>query len=258
MKKLKEINVNSILFLDIETVPNWRTMAEAPEYVQKEWIYKFKFRSDAPKPPHREHLDNPNAKAIQNKYNNYFAELWELKAGLYAEFSKIVCISMGYIDGNKARIKTYSQEHEAQLLSEFKNDLSHFCGSEKSAHLCAHYGEGFDYPFINKRLLIHGLNIPSILDTWGFKPWETFLLDTQKIWKFGNYSADSGTLSSIAMAFGIPSPKDDIEGADVARVYYEEKNGLARIAKYCEKDVFTLMQIVKRIRGEELLDQTNN
>ena len=258
MKNLKIIPLENIFFLDIETVPQWETLEEAPEYVRKEWVYKFKFRSDAPKPLHKDHLSNPNGQALIDKYNKYFADLWELKAGLYAEFSKIVAISAGYIYQEEAILKTYDKIEEKELLKSFSEDLISFCNYAKKPYLCAHYGEGFDYPFINKRLLINGLNIPDVLDTWGLKPWETTLLDTQKIWKFGNYSADSGTLSSIALAFAIPSPKDDIEGADVARVYYQEKEGLKRISKYCEKDVFTLMQVVRKIRGEQLLTPLNS
>lgn len=254
MKNLTTINVNSILFLDIETAPQWQTLEDAPDYVRKEWVYKFKFNPDAPAFPDPEKNANNAQEFIKKKYAQYFIDLWDKKAGLYAEFSRIICISLGYIDGKEARIKSYYNENEAELLTEFKKDVSQFVQSTKYARLCAHYGNGFDYPFINKRLLIHGLQIPGILDTWGLKPWENGLLDTHEIWKFGNYSAASASLSSIAMAFGIPSPKDDIEGADVTRVYYESPAGLSRIVKYCEKDVFTVMQVLKRLRGEELLN----
>lgn len=263
MRNLRTINLNSILFLDIETVPQWKTLSEAPERVRKEWIYKHKFGNDAPSAPNPEKNANDAQKFVQEKYAQYFIDLWDKKAGLFAEFSKIVCISMGYVDGKEARIKSYYQESEAELLTAFQEDFNQFCDSVKYARPCAHYGFGFDYPFISKRMLIHGLKIPLALDTWGLKPWETSTLDTQEMWKMGNWGAASATLSSIAMAFGIPSPKDDIEGADVARLYYqgisEGKSGyedaIGSIVNYCEKDVFTLIQILKKMRGEELLPQ---
>jgi hypothetical protein len=256
MKNLKTINIKDILFLDIETVPQWRTIKDVPEAVKDEWTYKFKFRPDSPKLPHPDHVANPNSEVLLIKYDKYFADLWEAQAGLYAEFAKIVCISVGYLNNEEAVIKSYNHEDEAELLKAFKEDLNGFCNYAKFPKLCAHYGHGFDYPFINKRLLIHGLNIPGILDSWGLKPWEISLLDTHDMWKFGHYRADSGTLSSIAMAFGVPTPKDDISGADVARVYYEEARGVDRISKYCEKDVFTLIQIVRKMRGEALINPT--
>lgn len=248
MKHLKSLNINSILFLDIETAPNWEKLQDAPERVRKEWIYKFKFSDNAPDFPNPEKNQNATGEFLEKKYYKYFDDLWEKKAGLFAEFSKIIVISMGYQVRAEARVKSYFQENEADLLDAFKEDLAAFTGAVKGAKLCAHFGNGFDYPFICKRMLIHGLTIPDILDVEGLKPWETNLLDTQNIWKFGSYSAASGTLSSIAMAFGLPSPKDDIEGADVARVYYA--GGLERIARYCEKDVFTLINVFKRMRGE--------
>lgn len=250
MKKLKSENINNILFLDIETAPNWRFFEDVPEDMQKEWIYKFKFKDNAPKKPNEDE-DKGTFEYLIKKYSEYFSNLWEKEAGLYPEFSKIICISMGYMYGENFRLKSISNEKEENLLDELVDTLDSFKSVNKFAKLCAHYGKGFDYPFIAKRLLIHRRDIPFILDTYGLKPWEMeSLLDTQEVWKMGGYGG-SGTLSAIAMAFGIPTPKDDIEGADVSRCYHNGE--LERIVTYCDKDVVTLLNVFKAMRGEELL-----
>lgn len=250
MKLLKNENINNIFFLDIETAPQWETLEEAPDFVKKEWIYKFKFRDDAPKLPSDTTTD-ARLEHEKNKYFEFFSNLWTAQAGLYAEFSKIICISAGYMSGYNFKLKSYAQENEADLLKTFSQDLTAFYNYNKHLKLCAHFGKGFDYPFIAKRLLIHRQNLPVLLDNYGLKPWEGVNLDTHEIWKIGSFGG-SGTLGSIAMAFGIASPKDDIEGADVARAYYTGE--LGRIVTYCDKDTFTVLNVFKAMRGEELLD----
>jgi len=249
MRLLRLENINNILFIDIETAPQWQTLDAAPEYVQKEWIYKFKFREGAPKPPDPNN-SNSAQDFVQDKYYNYFKELWTAQAGLFPEFSKVIVISAGYMDGYNFKLKSYSHDKEADLLKSFSEDLTAFNKYNKYLKLCAHFGKGFDYPFLAKRLLIHRQILPDLLDSYGLKPWEGANLDTQEIWKIGGYGS-GGTLSSIAMAFGIPTPKDDIGGAEVAGCYYNGE--LQRITTYCEKDVFTLLNVFKAMRGEELL-----
>jgi uncharacterized protein YprB with RNaseH-like and TPR domain len=249
MKQLKAENINNIFFLDIETVPQWETLEEAPEFVKKEWIYKFKFRDGAPKIPDPNN-DNSKQNFIQNKYLEYFSDLWRDQAGLYPEFSKIICISAGYMDGHNFKLKSYSNNSEAELLIKFNSDLNSFYNYNKNLKLCAHYGKGFDFPFLAKRLLIHRQALPVLLDNYGLKPWESVNLDTHEIWKLGSFGG-SGTLGSIAMAFGLPSPKDDVEGADVAKIYYAGE--LDRIVTYCDKDTFTLLNVFKAMRCEEFV-----
>lgn len=250
MKRLKAENINSILFLDIETVPKWENLQQAPKTAVNEWIYKFKFNDGAPKLPTDTSTQSRYDHEL-NKYNEYFSNLWLLKAGLFAEFSKIICISAGYLDGYNFKLKSYSNDNEPELLKNFADDLTAFNKANPSLKLCAHFGKGFDYPFIAKRLLINRLNLPNLLDNYGLKPWENYNLDTHEIWKIGSFSG-SGTLSSIAMSFGIPTPKDDISGADVAAVYYA--GGLDRIVTYCDKDVLTVLNIFKAMRCEMPID----
>lgn len=252
MKKIKAENINNILFLDIETAPNWEHFKDVPEYIKEEWIYKFKYNDKAPINPNIEENENYKDPIYMEKYIEYFAKLWKKQAGLYPEFSRIVCISMGFLHNGLLRLKSVFQKDEGKLLDDFTDTLSQFQGVNRYAKLCAHYGKGFDYPFIAKRLLVHRRVIPFILDTYGVKPWDMEnLLDTQEIWKMGGFGS-SGTLSSIAMAFGIPSPKDDIDGADVSKYYHAGE--IDRIITYCDKDVVTMVNVFKAIRGEELLE----
>lgn len=245
MRKLRQININNILFLDIETVPIALELKDAPEHVRNEWIYKHKFKDDAP--PITDDIFDTTS------YMAYFENLWTKKAALSAEFSRIVCISFGFMYGGEFRLKSVNNENEKDLLIAFSDVLNKFFASNTQLMLCAHFGKGFDFPFITKRMLMHRMEIPLILDVYGLKPWEmTQLLDTLEIWKFGG--GEGAGLPAIAMHFGIPTPKDDISGADVAKVFYTEgKDGILRITVYCEKDVVTLVNAFKAIRGEDLL-----
>ncbi len=245
MRKLRQININNILFLDIETVPIAQYMMDAPEHVRNEWIYKQKFKDDAP-PIQDDIFDEVG-------YRSYFENLWVKRAALSAEFSRIVCISFGFMHGETFRMKSVSHSNEKDLLEAFSTVLNQFQASNPNLMLCAHFGKGFDFPFATKRMLAHRMEIPKILDVYGLKPWEmTQLLDTLEIWKFGG--GEGAGLPAIAMHFGIPTPKDDISGADVSRVYYSEGiEGTKRIVVYCEKDVLTLVNVFKAMRGEALL-----
>lgn len=253
MKLVKAENINNILFLDIETAPSWEHLKDAPANVQKEWIYKFKYNEKAPQKPDPEKNVNHGDKYFEEKYFKFFSDLWLKQAGLYAEFSRIVCISMGFVYEGDLRITSASRENEEDLLDDFVEILGNFKAKNRFAKLCAHYGKGFDYPYIAKRLLIHRRPIPFMLDTYGVKPWDMVnLLDTHEFWKMGGFGS-GGTLSSIAMAFGIPSPKNDIEGADVSRCYHNGE--IDRIVLYCEKDVLTTVNVFKAMRGEEILTE---
>jgi hypothetical protein len=180
------------------------------------------------------------------------------RAGIYAEFGKIICISAGFIypDGGqrKVRIKSFSGDDEKKIINEFKSLLKTF-GDKKDFSLCAHNGKEFDFPFIARRMLINGIVIPEVLDVAGKKPWEVKFIDTLDLWKFGDYKHYS-SLDLLAYIFGIPSPKDDIDGSMVAEYYYE-KEDLPRIVKYCEKDVITVIQLILRFKGMDLIQEGN-
>lgn len=227
--QLEKVNLEKVLFLDIETVPQHPLFENLDDTGQKLYEQKTKFLQ---------------------KDGQAACELYE-RAGIYAEFGKIICISVGYVhygkDGTQLRLKSFYSEDEIELLNEF----CHLLETNKFSILCGHNAKEFDFPFICRRLLINGIKLPNILDIAGKKPWEISHLDTMELWKFGDYKAYT-SLSLLCYIFKIPTPKDDISGGDVARVYYEEKN-LERIKTYCEKDVIALIQLFLKMQGKQLL-----
>lgn len=228
---LDAILPENILFLDIETVPAAPTFADMPEDLRELWEHKSSF------------LRKPEQTA---------EEVYE-RAGIYAEFGKIICISAGYIIKKNGalifRVKTFAGDDEAQLLADFAEATTQFYKAKRSAFLCAHNGKEFDFPYIARRMLINGVKLPRALNVQGQKPWETTFLDTMELWKFGDYKHFT-SLNLMALIFGIPTPKDDIDGSQVADVYYREKN-LQRIADYCEKDVLTVARIFLKLRSDD-------
>ena len=225
---LDSIKIEDILFLDIETVPQMPSMNLLEPQIQALWDKKSRF------------FRSPEETA-ETVYE---------RAGIYAEFGKIICISVGYIkDKNPLsfRLKSFFGDDEKGLLTEFSAMLSKFSKSKKDALLCAHNGKEFDFPFIARRMIINKLVIPEILDNAGKKPWEVKLLDTMDLWKFGDYK-NYTSLDLLTSILGISSPKDDIDGSMVAKVYYQE-NDLKRIVRYCEKDVLAIAQILLRFKN---------
>ncbi|MCE1199218.1 MAG: 3'-5' exonuclease [Marinilabiliales bacterium] len=234
---LDKIQPEHILFLDIETIPQREKLEDFPEKLQQLWRKKAESLS----------RDGETAE-----------ELFK-RAGIYAEFGKIICISCGTIfrrgTSRVFRVKSFYGDDEKELLTSFLAVLEKFTANP--AHrLCAHNGQEFDFPYIARRILINGLKLPTILDIAGAKPWEVkdYLLDTMQLWKFGDYKHYT-SLDLLCNIFGIPTPKDDIEGSQVAAVYYEEKD-LDRIARYCEKDTLAVAQVLLKFKGEALLDST--
>lgn len=227
--------LDKILFLDIETVPE---------------IYSY------------QDLDQETAKLFDAKNARFtsdekgFDQVYNEKAGIYAEFGKIVCISVGFVHssatGRSIRMTSFAHEDEETLLRQFVRLLENNYNTPRHV-LCGHNSKEFDIPFICRRLLIHGIGLPNILNIAGKKPWEIQHLDTMELWKFGDYKAYT-SLALLCHIFKIPTPKDDISGADVARVYYEENN-LDRIKIYCEKDVIALIQLFLRMNGESLVEE---
>ncbi|MCH8533648.1 MAG: 3'-5' exonuclease [Flavobacteriaceae bacterium] len=230
---LEKINLEHILFLDIETVPEAENYADLSPLKQQLFADKT---------------------AYQRKEDFTPEEFYE-RAGIWAEFGKIVCISVGYFRINGAekqfRLKTFHGE-EKSLLVEFKQLLeSHF--NHPYHLLCAHNGKEFDFPYIARRMIILGISLPNQLQLFGKKPWEIPHLDTLEMWKFGDYKHYT-SLKLLTEILHVPSPKDDIDGSEVAKVFYEEKN-IDRIITYCEKDVVAIAQIFLRYRQEDLLEE---
>jgi hypothetical protein len=232
---LEKTPLDRVLFLDIETVPQTYQFPDLEETTRKLFEAKTRF--------------------MQNDEKS-FEELYNDRGGIYAEFGKIICISVGFVHetrtGNEIRMKSFYHDDEETLLKQFVNLLEN---NPKYAILCGHNAKEFDFPYICRRLLINGMKLPSVLDIAGKKPWEIGHLDTLELWKFGDYKAFT-SLALLCHVFQIPTPKDDISGADVARVYYEEQD-LERIKVYCEKDVVALIQLFLRMRGNSLIDEAS-
>lgn len=230
---LKNINISNVLFLDIETVPQQQDFALLDNETQVLFEEKTRYQRQ-------------NEIAVEDFYE---------RAGIWAEFGKIICISVGYITFKKGerqfRLTSFIGE-EQKILMDFSNLLENYF-SEQQYILCGHNAKEFDFPYIARRMIVHGLILPSKLNLFGKKPWEIPHLDTMEMWKFGDYKHFT-SLKLLANILQIPSPKDDINGSDVAKVYYQE-NDIDRIARYCEKDVLTVAQIVLRFKGEKILEQ---
>ncbi len=226
--------LHNILFLDIETVPQYAEYNQLPEHWKKLWDKK--------------------AITLKPDENQTPADIYA-RAGIYAEFGKIVCISVGGIYGkgqnHKLRIKSFYGENEKQLLEEFAVFLT--SDTNKTRLLCAHNGKEFDFPYLCRRMLINGIELPPILNIAGKKPWEVTHIDTMEIWKFGDYKSYT-SLDLLASVFNIPTPKDDINGSQVWSVYWIDKD-LERIKTYCQKDVVTIAQLVLKLCKEKPIQE---
>ena len=221
---MAKIPIENILFIDIETVPMASKYDELDENFKSLWDKKSVYLSKSDE-------DDPST-------------LFE-RAGIYAEFGKIVCISAGRIQNDEIKTKSYYSHNEKKLLQEFADDLSIFTRNIPNLYLCAHNGKEFDFPYIIRRMIINQIPIPYILNTRNKNRYELPFIDTMEMWKFGDYKHFT-SLALLCELFGIPTPKDDIDGSEVARVYYEE-NDLERIKSYCEKDVTALIEVYKRL-----------
>jgi|TARA_B110000879_G_scaffold21733_1_gene27759 DNA polymerase elongation subunit (family B) len=229
---IHKLNLENLLFLDIETVPETKYYSDLSEDKQKLWDSKSKYQ----------------------RKEDYSPEDFYDRAGIWAEFGKIICISVGYFtEVNSVRrfrvTSFYGDEHG--LLLEFKALIeTHF--SKPKHLLCAHNGKEFDFPYIARRMVIHKISLPLKLNLFGKKPWEVPHLDTLELWKFGDFKHYT-SLKLLTSVLGIPSPKDDIDGSEIFRVYYEEKN-VERIVTYCQKDTIAVAQVILRLRGETVLE----
>jgi uncharacterized protein YprB with RNaseH-like and TPR domain len=230
---ITRIKLDSILFLDIETVPLFSNYKDLDEEAKDLWEVKTRYQ----------------------RKDEFTPEEFYDRAGIWAEFGKIICISVGYFvfkgDKRNFRVTTFHGK-EKDLLNDFKSLLeSHF---NRPQHLlCAHNGKEFDFPFIARRMIINGIDLPYKLNLFGKKPWEIPHLDTMELWKFGDYKTFT-SLKLMSYVLGVPSPKEDLDGSMVRDVYYEEKD-IEKIIRYCEKDTVTIAQILLRLRNDDLLTE---
>jgi predicted PolB exonuclease-like 3'-5' exonuclease len=214
------------LFIDIETVPGYEDPEENPELFscfksKLKWEFKDKEMS----------LSD-------------WKQVFKDRAGLFAEYGKIVCISMGYVNKDEQIVlKSFTNENEKELLQATADAMW------KAETLIAHNGKEFDFPWLCRRMLIHGVDHPKVLKIQNLKPWQVKLEDTQEMWRFGQFNYKV-SLVCLCTLFGLPSPKDDMDGSQVAHVYYKEKN-LLKIAHYCEGDVRSMINVYRKLKNQE-------
>ena len=230
---LDNILLENILCLDIETVPQYKSYSDCPPELQLLWNRKAELLRRA---------ETDNAESLYPR------------AGIYAEFGKIICVTTGFMNyregARQFRLKSFAGTDEKELLTELGGM---FARLRPGSVLCAHNGKEFDFPYLCRRMIIHGIPLPPILNQAGRKPWEVPFLDTMELWKFGDFK-NYTPLNLLAYILGIPSPKDDIDGSMVGQVFWENQD-LPRIIHYCQKDVLTVMQILLRLRNEIILEE---
>ena len=222
-----------ILFIDIETAPAQQHFSDLSDELQRHWIHKTQFLR------------------LNEHEQNDMAQSYRGHAGIYAEFSKVICIGLGYYSPSKKAIQTHSiiHQNEVELLHQFLDFLVQF-KRHTDLQFCGHNVKEFDLPFLCRRLTIHQLPLPFELNLAGLKPWENQHIDTMELWRFGDYKRYT-SLDLLAQILAIPSSKTDLDGSKVADVYYEE-NDINRIKNYCESDVVTTARIFYRLKGMQI------
>ena len=234
MKFLKDL-----IFLDIETVSEKLSFSDLSEKMQHLWVKKSIY------------LKNDDGLSAE--------ELYAERAGIYSEFGKVIVISIGAFYNDKKgklnlRIKALSNDNEKELLEEFNNTMKEKL-DEKKITLCAHNGKEFDFPYLARRMVVNRIGIPGFLKLSGKKPWEINHIDTLELWKFGDRKSFT-SLELLTSILDIPSPKEDMDGSIVSKVYYQD-NYLEKIASYCNRDVEATAQLYLRLSDMEILSSDN-
>ncbi len=234
MKFLKDL-----IFLDIETVSEKLSFSDLSEKMQHLWVKKSIY------------LKNDDGLSAE--------ELYAERAGIYSEFGKVIVISIGAFYNDKKgklnlRIKALSNDNEKELLEEFNNTMKEKL-DEKKITLCAHNGKEFDFPYLARRMVVNRIGIPGFLKLSGKKPWEINHIDTLELWKFGDRKSFT-SLELLTSILDIPSPKEDMDGSMVSKVYYQD-NDLEKIASYCNRDVEATAQLYLRLSDMEILSSDN-
>ncbi|MCU0419868.1 MAG: 3'-5' exonuclease [Cyclobacteriaceae bacterium] len=229
--------LRDIVFLDIETIGAVEHYAHLDERLKTQWARKAAF--------------------LKREEGQTDEDLFYDRAGIYAEFGKVVCVVVGKlfdVDERTLGLKTkaFAEADEARLLTELKSLLDKL---EPGTRLCAHNGKEFDFPYLSRRFLVNGLELPAVLNLAGKRPWEVPHLDTLELWKFGDYKHYT-SLDLLAAIFNIPTSKGEMDGSRVNHVFYKEKN-LAKIASYCTGDVVAVAQLYLRMKSLPLVEEKN-
>ena len=233
---MKKVQLDHLFIIDIETVSGEEHFHLLPDEWQHLWTEKI---------------------SRQLPVDKTAGEFYPMRAAILAEFAKVVCISFGYFKKEdnewKLRIKSICSDNELQLLTDFTKTLVQIHSNKQNWIFTGHNIKEFDIPFLCRRMLVNDVEIPAYIDFQNMKPWESPVIDTLHLWRFGDYKHYT-SLKLLAAVLGVPSPKDDIDGSMVGKVFYEEKN-LPRISTYCEKDVVTVANIMLRFKGLPILKE---
>ncbi|HOX81744.1 MAG TPA: 3'-5' exonuclease [Chryseolinea sp.] len=227
------IELKDILFLDIETVANVYDYNALDERLKTQWSRKANF--------------------FKRDAQQSDEEIYNERAGIYAEFGKVVCIVVGgFFEMEQGKLglrtKAFYGDDEKKLLLEFNSMVDKT--NNNALKFCAHNGKEFDFPYLCRRMLVNEVNIPPVLNLMGKKPWEVAHLDTMEMWKFGDYKHYT-SLDLLTALFNIPSSKSDMDGSQVNAVYYRDKN-LPKIKDYCVRDVEVLAQLYLKLKQIEV------
>ncbi|MBX2895190.1 MAG: 3'-5' exonuclease [Cyclobacteriaceae bacterium] len=229
-------DLKDVLFLDIETVRVVDQYKQLNERLKTQWARKANF--------------------FKREEGQTDEDLFQDRAGIYAEFGKIIVIGIGkYTEQNGVlglRTRYFADHDEKKLLSEFSDTLEKMGPATK---LCAHNGKEFDFPYICRRALVNGLPIPGVLNVSGKKPWEVNHLDTMEMWKFGDYKHYT-SLDLLAAIFEVPTSKGVMDGSMVSEVYHQQGD-LNKIAEYCVGDVVAVAQLYLKMKGLPIIGQQN-
>lgn len=228
---IKKEDLNNLLYFDVETAGKYESYEDLA-------------------------LQNPRLAKLWEKRAKYFrantlgmeemgdSEIYSQKSGLEPEFGRVVCVSFGVWDGENHRLTSFYGDNEQEILEKtakiFSNAVS------KGMKICGHNIKMFDVPFLGKKMIFSGIDVPQNLLLWDKKPWEVPILDTAEFFSFGSWSHKFLGLDLLACSLGIESPKEDIDGSQVHNTFWGEKN-YERIMEYCEKDVLTVMDVLKKV-----------
>ena len=229
--------LKDLLIIDIETVPVQQNYSLLDDNWKNLWTDKI-------------------SKTVPE--NSDSAEMYLKRAGIMAEFGKIICISTAFFTEAspgecKLRVKSIYGENEKELLTAFIDLCNKVYLHNKQFIFGGHNIKEFDVPFICRRILVNGLRLPEYLQLHDKKPWETKMFDTLNWWKFGD-NKNYTSLHLLANVLGIGTSKTDIDGSMVQHVYYEEKD-LQRIVDYCQRDVAVTANIILKFHQYPLLQE---
>lgn len=228
--------LKNILFVDIETAAQHAHFSEVDERLQKHWERKASF--------------------LKNEAELSAAEMYVDRAGIYAEYGKVICISFGgFYEENeelKLRVSSFCGGDEKEILSKFIHIVEKH-RAKNNLLLCAHNGKEFDFPYLCRRMVLNGLPLPTILQLSGKKSWNIPHLDTLEMWKFGDYK-HFVSLDLLTALFDIPSSKQEIDGSMVNHTYHVEKD-IDKINRYCIADVKVLAQLYLKMNGKDILPE---